>query len=76
MSYIKARVAPHARGSAQGLFAAVTAAGSVTGMLVWGTLYRVVGGQATFGIAALVAVSAAALSLVWTTRAHEVREVV
>jgi PPP family 3-phenylpropionic acid transporter len=76
VSYIKARVAPHARGSAQGLFAAVTAAGSVTGMLVWGTLYRVVGGQATFGIAALVAVSAAALALVWTTRAHEVREVV
>jgi PPP family 3-phenylpropionic acid transporter len=76
VSYIKARVAPHALGSAQGLFAAVTAAGSVTGMLLWGTLYRTVGGQATFGAAGLVALFAAGLALVWTTRAHEVRQVV
>jgi MFS transporter, PPP family, 3-phenylpropionic acid transporter len=76
VSYIKARVAPHALGSAQGLFAAVTAAGSVTGMLVWGTLYRVAGGQATFGIAGIVALCAAGLALIWTTRAHEVRQVV
>jgi predicted MFS family arabinose efflux permease len=76
VSYIKARVAPHALGSAQGLFAAVTAAGSVTGMLVWGTLYRALGGRATFGVAGVVALCAAGLALVWTGRAHEVRQVV
>jgi PPP family 3-phenylpropionic acid transporter len=76
ISYVKARVSPSARASAQGMFAAVTAAGSVTGMLVWGALYRYGGGRTTFSAAAIVALCAAVLALVWTTRAHEVREVV
>jgi MFS transporter, PPP family, 3-phenylpropionic acid transporter len=74
ISYIKARVTEHLLASAQGLFAAVTAAGSVTGMLLWGTLYRNAGGPATFNVAALVALCAAGLALGWATRAHEVRQ--
>lgn len=76
ISYLKARVTEHALASAQGLFAAVTAAGSVAGMLLWGTLYRQAGGRTTFIIAALVALFAAGLALVWATRAHEVRQAV
>jgi PPP family 3-phenylpropionic acid transporter len=74
VSYVKGRVAPHAMASAQGLFAAVAAAGTVTGMLVWGTLYRIGGGQTTFGVAAVVALGAALVAMVWTTRAHEIRQ--
>jgi PPP family 3-phenylpropionic acid transporter len=76
VSYIKARVAPHVLASAQGLFAAVMAAGSVTGMLFWGTLYSHAGGPAMFTVASIVALGAAGLGLLWTTRACEVRQVV
>jgi PPP family 3-phenylpropionic acid transporter len=76
ISYIKGRVAPHAMASAQGLFAAVTGAGSVAGMLLWGTLWRIGGGRATFGGAAMVALGAAVVAVAWTARAHEVRHVV
>src|SRR5262249_10311318 len=74
IAYIKARVTPSALASAQGLFAAVIAMGSVTGMLLWGTLYRYGGGRVMFGAASIVALGAALLGAVWTTRAHEVRE--
>jgi PPP family 3-phenylpropionic acid transporter len=74
VSYVKARVAPEAMASAQGLFAAVAAAGTVTGMLLWGTLYRIGGGEMTFGIAAVIALFATIFAVLWTTRAHEIRE--
>lgn len=76
VSYIKARVAPYALASAQGLFASVMAAGSVTGMLLWGTLYKYIGGRSTLVVASLVALVAAGLAVLWNTRAHEVRQVV
>lgn len=76
VSYVKARVAPHALASAQGLFAAIMAAGSVTGMLLWGTLYQHGGGQTVFGVASVAALGAASLVLVWAARAHEVRQAV
>jgi PPP family 3-phenylpropionic acid transporter len=75
VSYLKARVAAPVLASAQGLFAAVVGAGSVAGMLTWGTLYRRSGGSAMFGAAAVVACAAVVLGLFWTTRAHEVRQV-
>jgi PPP family 3-phenylpropionic acid transporter len=76
VSYVKARVAPHMLASAQGLFAAVAAAGTVTGMLLWGTLYPLVGGRAMFGLAAAGALGAAGLATRWAARAREVRQVV
>lgn len=76
ISYVKARVAPCARASAQGLFAAVMAGGTAVGMLLWGIVYRHGGGRVLFGAASVAALGAALLALLWATRAHAVREVV
>ena len=54
--------------TAQGLFTAATAAGSVLGMPLWGALYRRAGGEATFAAASLVSGAAFALALLWARR--------
>jgi PPP family 3-phenylpropionic acid transporter len=65
LAYTRQRAPAHALATAQGLFSAATACGSVVGMLAWGTVYRRFGGGPVFGAAALVALVAAALSVVW-----------
>jgi PPP family 3-phenylpropionic acid transporter len=76
VSYVKARVPVSARASAQGLFAAVMAGGTVAGVLLWGTLYRHGGSRVLFGAASAAAVLAAAIAVQWARRAHPVYEVV
>ncbi len=76
VSYVKGRVPPETMASAQGLFAAVAAAGTVAGMFLWSTVYRIEGGRGTFAIAAVVALAATVVAVVWTTRAHGIREAV
>jgi PPP family 3-phenylpropionic acid transporter len=55
LEYIRRRAPAGALATAQGLFSAATALGSVVGMLAWGALYRRAGGAAVFGAAAAVA---------------------
>lgn len=74
VSYVKGRAAPEAAASAQGLFAAVVAAGTAVGMLLWGTIYRAGGSRATFLGAAVAALVASGIAVAWTTRAHEIRQ--
>jgi PPP family 3-phenylpropionic acid transporter len=65
ISYLKRRTSQRAFATAQGLLSAVTAAGSVMGMLAWGALYRRVGGAVTFGVAGVVALAAALFAVRW-----------
>jgi PPP family 3-phenylpropionic acid transporter len=65
IAYVRQRAPAHALATAQGLFSAAVAAGSVIGMLVWGTVYRRVGGTVVFGAAAAVSTSAAILAASW-----------
>lgn len=69
LAYVKESAPPAALATAQGLFSAAVAAGSVVGMPLWGALYRRSGGAVTFGIAAVVSIAAAVLALVWARRA-------
>lgn len=63
LAYIRDRAPPQSLATAQGLFAASTAAGAVVGMLTWGPLYRQVGGGTTFLIASVVSACAGLLAM-------------
>jgi MFS transporter, PPP family, 3-phenylpropionic acid transporter len=65
-AYTRRRAPLVALATAQGLFAAATGVGSVTGMLTWSALYQRAGGGATFSGAALVSAGACAAALVWS----------
>jgi PPP family 3-phenylpropionic acid transporter len=68
LAFVKARAPAHALATAQGLFSASLAAGSVAGMLAWGALYRRAGGAAVFGAAAVVSFAGALLAVTWSAR--------
>jgi MFS transporter, PPP family, 3-phenylpropionic acid transporter len=68
LAYVKESAPSAALATAQGLFSAAVAAGSVLGMPLWGALYRRAGGAITFEVAALVSIAAASLALVWARR--------
>ena len=70
LSHLQRRTSEQTFATAQGLFSATTAAGTVAGMLVWGALYARLGGRATFGTAAVVAALAMMLGLRWATHAR------
>jgi MFS transporter, PPP family, 3-phenylpropionic acid transporter len=70
IAWIRNRAPLQALATAQGLFSASAAAGSVLGMLVWSSLYRGQGGTATFGLAALVAAAALGLAAAWARSQH------
>lgn len=63
LAYMKDRAPPEVLATAQGLFSASAAAGSVIGMLTWGTLYAWGGGALTFGVASGVALLACVLAV-------------
>lgn len=67
--FTRHRAPKEALATAQGLFTAANAVGSVTGMLTWGVLYKRAGGGLTFSVAACVAGVAGALALWWARRA-------
>ena len=69
LAYVKERAEAAALATAQGLFSAAVAAGSVLGMPLWGALYRRSGGSITFAAAAIVSVAAVSLAFVWARRA-------
>jgi len=60
VGYASRRFPPHSLGTAQGLFSASMGAGSVVGMVVWGSVYQRAGGAAVFGAAACLSACAAA----------------
>jgi len=68
LAYVKESAPRAALATAQGLFSAAMAAGSVLGMPLWGALYRRAGGSITFEVAAFVSLAAASLALVWARR--------
>jgi PPP family 3-phenylpropionic acid transporter len=68
LAYVKQSAPAAALATAQGLFSAAVAAGSVLGMPLCGALYRRVGGPITFEIAAVISIAAAGLALVWARR--------
>jgi PPP family 3-phenylpropionic acid transporter len=70
LAHLAAQASRRSFATAQGLFSAATAAGSVIGMLTWGAAYRSLGGRATFATAAVVAAGAAALAFDWMRRAQ------
>ena len=70
LSHLKERASPQAFATAQGLLSAATGAGAVAGMVTWGAMYQRVGGPGTFGVAAVVAVAAAALAGRWAEKAR------
>jgi PPP family 3-phenylpropionic acid transporter len=69
ITYLKRRTSQRAFATAQGLLSAVTAAGSVTGMLLWGASYRHLGGAPTFAMAGCVAAGAAVFAVRWANMA-------
>ena len=68
LAYVKESAPRDALATAQGLFSAAVAAGSVLGMPLWGALYRRSGGSVTFGLAAFASAAAASVALVWARR--------
>ena len=70
LAYIRKAAPHHALATAQGLFSAATAAGSVVGMLCWGPLYRRSGGHVAFGVAALTALFSVVAGVVWRARSY------
>jgi PPP family 3-phenylpropionic acid transporter len=70
LEYVKARVPGERLATAQGLFQASTAAGSVLGMLIVGPLYARAGGVSVFGFAAATAGAAWLTSRGFAKRAH------
>ncbi len=72
LAYVKARAPAHALATAQGLFSAAVAAGSVAGMVTWGAVYRRAGGGAVFAGAAAVSLGASILAAAWARRAAPV----
>jgi PPP family 3-phenylpropionic acid transporter len=69
LAFVKARAPGHALATAQGLFSAAAATGSVSGMLAWGVLYRHAGGAAVFGLAAAISLGASIVALGWSRTA-------
>lgn len=70
LAFVKARAPAHALATAQGMFSASVAAGSVAGMLAWGTIYRRSGGSAVFSAAGVIALAAAVTAALWARRAR------
>lgn len=70
LAIVRSRAPAHALATAQGMFSAASAIGSVVGMLTWGAMYRRAGGAFVFGVASLVALLAAITALVWSRRSH------
>jgi PPP family 3-phenylpropionic acid transporter len=68
LAYVRERAPSGALATAQGLFSAATALGSVAGMLAWGTVYRSAGGAAVFGGAAAVGLVGASVAAAWQRR--------
>lgn len=68
LAHVKASAPRAMLATAQGLFSASIAAGSVLGMPLWGALYRRSGGSVTFSVAAFASAAAAAVALVWARR--------
>ena len=68
VAHVKASAPRAMLATAQGLFSASMAAGSVLGMPLWGALYRRSGGSVTFSVAALASAAAAGVALVWARR--------
>src|SRR5262249_24815918 len=68
LAYVKGPAPAHALATAQGLFLAAVAAGSVSGMLAWGTIYRRAGGVVVFGAAAAIALGASLVATGWARR--------
>jgi PPP family 3-phenylpropionic acid transporter len=66
LAYAKDRAPAHALATAQGLFSAAVAAGSVAGMLAWGALYRRSGGAFVFACSAAIALCAAISAFAWS----------
>lgn len=71
LAYVRRRAPGHALATAQGLFSAALAAGSVAGMLAWGAIYQRSGGGAAYRAAAVIALAAAALATLWARRAAQ-----
>lgn len=65
VAYTRERAPVHALATAQGLFSAAVAGGSVVGMLAWGAVYRRAGGGAVYGAAAVIALGATLLATSW-----------
>jgi MFS transporter, PPP family, 3-phenylpropionic acid transporter len=63
LEFVRRHAPPHVLATAQSLLAAVMAAGSVAGMLVWGPLYASSGGATVFTAAAAVAGVGALLTM-------------
>jgi PPP family 3-phenylpropionic acid transporter len=68
LAYVKTSAPPAALATAQGLFSAALAAGSVLGMPLWGALYHRYGGAFTFHVATVLSAAAASLALFWARR--------
>ncbi len=69
LAHVKESAPSAALATAQGVFSAAVAAGSVLGMPLWGALYRRHGGTITFEVAALVSIAAASLAVLWARKA-------
>jgi PPP family 3-phenylpropionic acid transporter len=65
LAYVKERAPAQALATAQGLFSAATAVGSVVGMLAWGETYRRAAGPVVFGAAAVTALVASLVAKAW-----------
>jgi PPP family 3-phenylpropionic acid transporter len=65
LAFVKERAPGHALATAQGLFTAAVAAGSVIGMVTWGALYRRAGGAVVFSAAATISLGASLVALAW-----------
>jgi PPP family 3-phenylpropionic acid transporter len=65
VAYVKERAPARALATAQGLYSAALAAGSVAGMLLWGSVYRRAGGVPVFAGASAVALVAGFAAGAW-----------
>jgi MFS transporter, PPP family, 3-phenylpropionic acid transporter len=65
LHYVKERAPARILATAQGLYSATMAAGSVGGMLLWGSVYGGHAGATTFGAAAVVAGVAGVLAVLF-----------
>jgi PPP family 3-phenylpropionic acid transporter len=68
MAFVKSRAAPQNLATVQGIYVATIGGASVTGMLLWGPLYRSAGGATTFAAAAAVALAAAAMAALFAKK--------
>jgi PPP family 3-phenylpropionic acid transporter len=73
LEHVRLTTSPATFGTAQGLFMAANATGSILGMLSWGPLYAARGGPSVFLCAAGVGSSAVLLALVWLYRKPQMR---